>query len=460
MKLPAAASRLIFKPKRYTTIVMMLIIWAGVAGSLFAAFSVDIRTKDFMRGNAETIAQTIPVDEIKALKGNSSDEETAAYQNLKNILTKIRLNNSDTRFVYLLGSRDGKAFFYADAESPTNTTYSPPGQNYPKTSRELTDLFTGGQEALIEGPRRDVWGFWISALAPVIDDKNGEVVAVVGLDRPAVTYYLQLLSYAIVPLLLSAIPLVGLIRDRKLESKQYEITQLKNQFVSIASHELRSPLAGMMWAIQSLLKDDEGLSKKQKSLLTDMFRSSEASLATVNEILDLSIFERGQAGKLQQDMVDLPTVLKEVCATLKLGAQEKHLKIEFEDWPEHAYVIGDVSALKRAYMNILANAIKYTKDRTSVIVHYRHSAGEHIVSIRDQGIGIPLKEQTKVMEGYYRASNAAAVQSHGTGLGLWVTRMVLEQHKGRLWLNSKLNHGTTIFTALPAAHSPASVVKD
>lgn len=182
-------------------------------------------------------------------------------------------------------------------------------------------------------------------------------------------------------------------------------------------------------------------------------------MATVNEILDLSIFERGQASKLQRDIVDLPAVLHEVSATLKLGAKEKHLTIEFEHLPDNAFVIGDVAALKRAYMNILANAIKYTADHTTITIGYRLANHEHIISVKDQGIGIPIKEQAKVMEGYYRASNATAVQAHGTGLGLWITRLVIEQHRGRLWLNSRLDHGTTIFTAIPVANSQATGLK-
>jgi signal transduction histidine kinase len=460
VKLPAAASRLVFKPKRYTTFVMMLVIWAGVAGSLFAAISIDLRNKDFMRGNAETIAQSIPLDQLKSLKGNDTDSSKQNYRNIKDLLTKVHNNDQDLRFIYLMGGRKDQVFYYADSEAPNSEDYVPPGQINYQASHGLKEAFSGSK-TFVEGPNRNHrGGFWMSAVAPVVDEKSGRTLAVVRIDRSATSYYTQIITYALVPLLLAAIPLAGLIRDRKLEAKQYEITQLKNQFVSIASHELRSPLTGMLWAIQSLLKNSDNMNKKQQSLLNDMFRSAESSLATVNEILDLSIFERGQANKLQREIVDLPLVLREVCATLKLGAKEKQLKLEFESWPEHAFVLGDVAALKRAYMNILANAIKYTAPNTDILINYRLANHEHIISIKDQGIGIPLKEQPKVMQGYYRATNATAVQAHGTGLGLWVTRMVIEQHHGRLWLNSRINHGTTIFTALPATNLPLEKPKE
>jgi signal transduction histidine kinase len=196
------------------------------------------------------------------------------------------------------------------------------------------------------------------------------------------------------------------------------------------------------------------MNKHQQELLMDMYRSTEASIATVNEILDLSIFERGQADNLQHEQVDLTTVITQIIATLKLGAQEKKIHILLlGEWPEHAFTTGDVGALRRAFMNLVANAIKYSHNGSKIEISYRLANTEHIIAIRDYGIGIPAAEQSKVINGYYRASNATQVQAHGTGLGLWLARMLAEQHHGRLWLSSRINNGTTIYVALPAATS-------
>ena len=102
-------------------------------------------------------------------------------------------------------------------------------------------------------------------------------------------------------------------------------------------------------------------------------------------------------------------------------------------------------------MNIVSNAIKYSPEKTNIKITYRVSDGEHVIGVSDQGIGIPAGEQDKVLEGYYRASNAATVQADGTGLGLWVSKRIVEENGGRLWLNSKVGHGTTVYIALPAA---------
>jgi signal transduction histidine kinase len=441
--------RLLAKPKRLTSVVMMLIIVVGVMGSLFAGIAANVHNHDLLMARVRTAASALQPDDIKALQGNNHDLRNPAYKRLKDRLSQIQLENQGIRFVYLMGKHGNDVFFYVDSEAAGSEDYSPPGQIYYEASPRLKAAFNNS-EAFIEGPTRDRWGWWVSALAPVISSTNGDTIAVLGVDTPALSYYFQVFIYTLIPLCLAAIPLAGLLRDRKLENKEREIVALKNQFTSIASHELRSPLAGMLWAVQSMLKNDKNLTAEQKEMLTDMYHSTEASLVTVNEILDLSVFERGQAGKMQHETLDLISVMNEVRATLKLGAQEKKIKIsKVGDWPDHTYVMGDVGALKRALMNIVSNAIKYSRAETTIELGYHKEADKQVISVRDWGIGIPKSEQMKVLEGYYRARNAVKVQAHGTGLGLWITKLIIEQHGGTLWLESHEGKGTTIFVSLP-----------
>lgn len=452
MKLKAPAHPLRAKPRRYLMSAALVVVAVGVAGALLSAINAMQRSQSLMLSRAVTAAGALPADEIRSLQGNESDLDNPIYQNLKKRLTRIRQDNPGMRFIYLFGrGSQGETFFYVDSEAPGSRDYSPPGEPYPEASSKVHAAFVE-DTPFIEGPLRDSYGTWISAMAPVVDESTGRVVAVLGIDVNAYDYYMQIGLYALIPLLLAAIPLVVLLRNRRLESKEREVMELKTQFVSVASHELRSPLTGALWGVQSLLKKDDGLTDRQKEILTSVYNSTATSLASVNEVLDFSIFDRGKANKLQRVEVDLVAVLRDVQKVLDLSAQEAGVRLQFVgDWPDTVLTVGDPSALKRAFSNIVSNAIKYSSKDTAVEFAYQRKDKHHIVSVQDHGIGIPKEEQTKVLAGYYRATNASKRLAHGTGMGLWITRLIIEQHHGAIHLDSKVNKGTTISVSLPAA---------
>lgn len=451
MKLPGAGRLTpVFKPKRYTAFVGLLIVVAGVASGLFAAVTNSVQKREYLIGRSQTISDSLIVTDVKNLQGNQDDLSTLTYDRVKSQLEQIRSSNLDIARIRVFSLNGNEVTIKADGLTPDSPSYASPGTVFPQASPALiTALNTRGPT--FDRLTSDYSGRWVAAYTPIYDEQTQSIVGAVGVFVPAQDYYREIALYALVPILLAAIPFAGILRDIKLQAKQHEIMQLKSQFVSIASHELRSPLTGMLWGITSLQQAEKRLTKEQQELLHDMFKSTEASLATVNEILDQSIFERGHANNLQRDLVDLNSVVSQVSGTLKLGAEEKDITIkQTGHWPEHAYVTGDVGALKRALMNIIANAIKYSPKGSTVSLTYRNvSNKEHIVSVVDTGIGVPLDEQDKVLHGYYRASNATEVQAHGTGLGLWVTGLIIKEHGGRMWLNSTEGKGTTVFIALP-----------
>jgi signal transduction histidine kinase len=452
MKIGVGTPRVLARPMQYLTSATAVVIAVGLVGSVLAAVNASQVSKDLILSRAVTAARAFSGafsgEELVALQGNSKDLDNDTYKSLKRRLVSIRQGNTGTRFTYLLRLKDNnQVIFLADSEPETSQDYSPPGAPYLEATGLLKSVFYN-IEPIIEGPVTDSYGSWVSGLAPVTDD-SGKIVGVLGIDIPARDYYQQIATYAAIPLLLAAIPVAVLVYNRRLARKEHEITQLKSQFVSIASHELRSPLTGTLWGVQSLLKDKPR--KDQSKILTSMYNNVASSLATVNEILDFSIFDRGKADKLQREVLDLRDVLKDVLKLHELSAEESKLGIaRVGTWPKQAFTVGDHGALKRGISNIISNAIKYSPDGSKIEVALHTEGGNHIIGVRDYGIGIPKSDQKKVLTGYYRAANAAKVQAYGTGMGLWVTRLIVEQHHGRLWLESEENKGTTFFISLPA----------
>jgi signal transduction histidine kinase len=447
MKIGVGTPQALVRPLQYLTSATAVVIAVGLIGSALAGANAIQVSRDLIETRAVTAAGAFSGEEIYALNADSRDLENKTYQSIKRRLTSIREGNNGTRFAYLMGMKGNNVVFLADSEAPTSKDYSPPGAVYPEATGLLRSVFYN-KEAVIEGPITDSYGTWVSGLAPVTDE-TGKIVAVLGIDIPSEDYYQQIAVYAIIPLLLTAIPVSVLIYNRRLAKKEHEIAQLKTQFVSIASHELRSPLSGTLWGVQSLLKSKPR--QEQEKVLTSVYNSVAASLATVNEILDFSIFERGKEDKLQREPVNLRTILQDVTKLHELAAQEGDVTIVHAgNWPKDALVVGDQGALKRAISNIVSNAIKYSPRGSKVEIGLHDEDDRHVIGIRDYGIGIPKDEQQKVLAGYYRAQNATKVKAYGTGMGLWVTKLIVEQHKGKLWFGSKENRGTTFFISLPA----------
>lgn len=221
---------------------------------------------------------------------------------------------------------------------------------------------------------------------------------------------------------------------------------MRSELVSIASHELRSPLVGMRWAIEGLMKS--AANKAEEAKLKAIDDSIIHLQAGTEDILQFTAVTG--AKKLNLAPVDMRALLQEVLDTQRLVAQQKSVKLVMDDsWPKALTITCDGDRMKRALHNLVSNAIKYTRTNTDVVLSYAKTDKHHQISITDHGIGIPKDEQQRVFAGFYRASNAKASGEKGTGLGLYLTRTILEQHKGKITFTSEEGKGTTFAISLP-----------
>lgn len=432
---------------------MLLIVLGGVAVSATVYAVSETAYRSQQKELTATIAASIQTTTTQKYQAISPEDISDQLQNIQQANPNIA-----TLYMAVKTSETTQVVAYPSIHSYQQSEFVPDPQAATQLISRADDFANG----YIMGPNKTDTTYGIMVYAPLYSPDSKQIIGVLGTQFNSQAHYMSLVALVTVPLIITLAALFILLKQLRIQSKEQAILALKNQFVSIASHELRSPLTGILWAVQSLSHSASSkLTLSQLGLLTDIYRSAESSLATVNEILDMSIFERGKDGNLPHDNFDLWMVIKQVEATLRLGAQEKNILIEpTGSWPKHVPVIGDANALKRAIMNIISNAIKYSPDNSTIELRYIHSTeNQHIIGVQDSGIGIPPDEQQQVLEGYYRASNARHVQANGTGLGLWVTRKIVEEHGGKLWLESELGKGTTIYLSLPKNSSGTTNTK-
>lgn len=426
-------------------ILLIVVVAGGVALSVLNAVATRDEYRRSLTDRAATIAAALDSEKVAKLQGAANDANNPAYQELRTKLRLLKQSSNDARTIYLSGIKDGQVYFTVDSESPGSDYYSAPGELYPDATPLYKSVFEGTSPA-VEGPIKDSYGEWVTGLAPVVNLNTGLAVGVVGIDVDAARYNREIILAAAVPLLATLIFLVvlGIYEWNRL--RQQKELRMRSELMSIASHELRTPITGMRWAAESLLHTQpEGPTKAMAQAMYDSVLNLQAG---TEDILQLTRLQKNP--NMQMAPTDLVPLINEIVATQRILAGQKRVIIKVdESWPTSLLISCDPTRMKQVLHNIVSNAVKYTLEGTAVTVSYKKDSRYHQIMVTDQGIGIPKDEQTRVFEGFYRASNAKATGESGTGLGLYLSRTIIKQHRGRISFVSAQNKGTTFTIALP-----------
>lgn len=441
-------NNIIFRSKKFFSILIAVIFIAGLTLTYYVYnFAKDSHLESLVQ-SAQIMAISLQAEEIKQLQGSETDLTNPAYLKLKEKLQKVITIQPDVKFVYLTGYRDNLFFFYVDSEDPNSEDYSPPGQTYPEADHSFFDAYQTGN-ANVTGPTADRWGNWISALAPIFDPATGQVLALVGMDIDASYHQSYVLTNTSIPALITLFLLILAFVGQRISRHEQQITELKSEFVSIASHELRSPLNGITWALDNIVKAPN-LTPDQTSRIAEIKSTTGNLMNNVNDILNASTITDNSKSQLRLEPVDLNHILESVIEQQSLTAQERKIEIGIHNLPPGSHHIkADKEKLKRAFNNILSNSIKYSPDNSAIRISFQQTAENYIIQFSDHGIGIPATDLPKIFDGYYRAKNAVDSGITGTGLGLYFAKKIVERHGGKLWIKSTQDQGTTVFIKLP-----------
>jgi PAS domain S-box-containing protein len=235
-----------------------------------------------------------------------------------------------------------------------------------------------------------------------------------------------------------------------------EIDQLKTEFVSVASHQLRTPLTAIKLFTDMLRREEVGkLNEGQKTYIENVHESTERMVRLVNDLLNVTRIESGRL-RIEPQPVDVGDLVKSIAGELKPLAENDGKTIELNFKDELKGIPLDQNLIRQVVHNLLANAIRYSaKDKGKVVCTVEKSSKNFFqISVKDNGIGIPKKVQPRIFEKFYRADNAVKSITEGTGLGLYVSRMIVEVSGGKVWFESEENKGSTFFVQLPLAGMP------
>ncbi len=225
-----------------------------------------------------------------------------------------------------------------------------------------------------------------------------------------------------------------------------ELDRIKSEFVSVVSHDLRSPLTTIRGYV-ALLSRVGPLNDMQK----DFVDKVERSMATITDLIgDLLDIGRIEAGLDQEKQVcRLDTIVQQAVENVRLSAEEKGHTLHVEIAPDLPPLLGNPQRLEQVVMNLLTNAIKYTLQPGQITVRLRQERQYLLLSVSDTGLGIPYEDQPYVFDKFYRVESKETENIPGTGLGLSIVRTIVEKHDGRVWVESTPGQGSTFSVLLP-----------
>jgi signal transduction histidine kinase len=241
--------------------------------------------------------------------------------------------------------------------------------------------------------------------------------------------------------------------NEKLKEANEHLKQLdnaKSEFMSIASHQLRTPLSGIMGYLSMLTEGDYGrFTSEQGEVFVNLLDATRRLIRLVNVFLNVT---RIEAGRFQLDLapVEIQKMIEEEIAELELSAQRKHLRLVFHP-PTRPVpsVLADSDKVRDVIINLVDNAIKYTEEGEITITLAVRDPGV-VISVKDPGVGIEPKEASRLFQKFVRGSGIARIQPDGSGLGLFIAKKVVESHGGKIWVESEgLGKGATFYFSLP-----------
>lgn len=231
-------------------------------------------------------------------------------------------------------------------------------------------------------------------------------------------------------------------------TKEKLIEKMKTEFVSVAAHQLRTPLSAIKWTIRMILDGDVGeINEEQRELLEQTYISNERMIRLINDLLDVSRIEEGRLLYDQKD-ARIEDVLESVIEASQEMLRNKNMVLEVNK-KETPKVKIDKEKIGVVIQNLLENAIKYTEQGGKIKITLDNDEKNVIFKIEDSGVGIPKSQQDRIFTKFFRAENVTRMETNGTGLGLYTTKNIVQAHKGQIWFESEENKGTTFYFTIP-----------
>jgi PAS domain S-box-containing protein len=255
-------------------------------------------------------------------------------------------------------------------------------------------------------------------------------------------------SIIIAPVILKGniIGAIGIYRD---VTHAQEIDRMKTEFISLASHQLRTPLSSIKWYSEMLLAGDAGaLNEEQNEFSMNIAQSTDRMIQLVNSLLNISRLESGRI-IVDPKPTDLKKVVEGVIEELHEQIEERQQTLIVSVHENLGKVMLDQRLIEQVYVSLLTNAVRYTPQHGEITVLISANGDSIVSQISDNGLGVPQSQQSKLFDKFFRATNAVKIETDGNGLGLYLVKAIVESSGGKVWFKSEEGKGSSFWFSVP-----------
>ncbi len=246
-------------------------------------------------------------------------------------------------------------------------------------------------------------------------------------------------------------------------TREKMVERIKTEFVSLAAHQLRTPLSAIKWTLDMLLDGDLGeITEEQRNFIGKTYQSNERMINLINDLLDVTRIEEGRY-LYKPTLTNFENIVQFVVNSSREETQRRKLTLDFKKpLSKLPKIVLDVEKIRLVVQNLFENAIRYTPagGKITVIIKHQKKEKEIEFQIQDTGVGIPKDQQERVFTKFFRAANVMRMDTEGSGLGLFISKNIIEAHGGRIRFESEEGKGTTFYLSLPIKEEFVEFLKE